>query len=123
MLQQPIKRHHLFGVSLFDLVSEEGEQATVPLLLVKALRNIEERAARTRDDLYDVYRLSADTSQIDAIKQRLNENGVELTNLDAYDLNSVAAVVKSFLRDLQDSVIPEDMYAELTWYVESSYMK
>ena len=83
-------RHHLFGVSLFDLYSSQmnsssnnssssdggggggGDEALsassqVPLLLVKAFRTIEERAYVSFEDLYDVYRLSSDTSKIDEV--------------------------------------------------------
>jgi hypothetical protein len=54
------------------------------------------------------------------IKQQLNENGIELTNFDQYDLNTIAAIVKTFLRDLQDSVIPEEMYERLIDSIQSS---
>jgi hypothetical protein len=113
---KPAPRHYIFGVSLFDLVPDfsEDKPDAVPLLLVKAFANIEERALLTHDDLYDVYRLSADTSKIDEIKQQINENGVELVQFGKYDLNTVAAIVKTFLRDLQNSVIPEEMYDTLT---------
>ena len=81
--------------------------------MIKAFKTIEDRAYINLEDLYDVYRLSADTSKIDEIKKQLNENGVELTQFDNYDLNTIAALVKHFLRDLQDSVIPEEMYSKL----------
>ncbi len=76
-------KHYLFGVSLFDLASDGDNQSSqgVPLLLVKAFRHIEERASQSGEDLYDAYRLSADTAKIDQIKQQLNENGIELTRL------------------------------------------
>jgi len=52
------------------------------MLLVKAFRHIEERAGQSGEDLYDAYRLSADTAKIDQIKQQLNENGIELTRYE-----------------------------------------
>ena len=116
-------KHHLFGVSLFDLITTQQQQSNesnVPFLLIKAFKTIEERAYTNQEDLYDVYRLSADTSKIDQIKQQLNENGIELTDFDNYDLNTIAAIVKSFLRDLQDSVIPEEMYEKLISSIQTS---
>ena len=104
-------KHYLFGVSLFDLNTDEISSA--PMLLVKAFTHIEETAARTSEDLYDAYRLSADTAKIDQIKQQLNENGIELTIFDRYDLNTICAIVKAFLRDLQNSVISEEIYIKL----------
>ena len=59
-------RHHLFGVSLFDLCSSESG---VPLLLVKAFCAIEKRAYVNFEDLYDVYRLSSDTNKIDEVSK------------------------------------------------------
>ena len=77
-------RHYLFGVSLFDLASSGDCDSCpgVPMLLVKAFRHIEERAGQSGEDLYDAYRLSADTAKIDQIKQQLNENGIELTRYE-----------------------------------------
>lgn len=83
------------------------------MLLAKAFTHIEDRASLTGEDLYDAYRLSADTAKIDQIKQQLNENGIELTRFESYDLNTICAIVKAFLRDLQNSVISEEIYVKL----------
>jgi hypothetical protein len=110
-----ISKHYLFGVSLFDLLntSTQQQQQFVPDLLVKAFKYIEEKSLITGEDLYDAYRLSSDTTKIEPIKQQLNENGIDLIRFERYDLNTIAAIVKSFLRDLQDSVIPEEIYTRL----------
>jgi hypothetical protein len=52
-------KHHLFGVSLFDLTSGqtsdgENDGSGVPAILVKAFKTIEERAYKDQEDLYDV---------------------------------------------------------------------
>jgi hypothetical protein len=107
----PIK-HYIFGVSLFDC-DKHSDNDGVPLLLVKAFKAIENRASLSGEDLYDVYRLSSDTNKIDKVKQQLNENGIELTRFEEYDLNTIAAIVKSFLRDLQNSALPEEIYSKL----------
>ena len=72
-----LNRHHLFGVSLFDLYSSSQMKelddvslevtSQLPLLLVKAFSTIEERAYINFEDLYDVYRLSSDTTKIDEV--------------------------------------------------------
>lgn len=106
-------------MSLFDLASPgDAEVNSIPPILTKCFREIEERALATSEDLYDVYRLSADTSKIDEIKQTLNETG-ELLQLGKYDLNTIAALVKTFLRDLQNSVIPEEMYEILIGRIQT----
>ena len=102
----PLIQYYVFGVSLSDLMNEY----MAPALLQKAFENIEKRALESNEDLYDAYRLSAETYKIDKFKQKLNENGVDLVQFTYYDLNTVAAIVKAFLRELQDSVIPEDEY-------------
>ena len=116
-LKSFINKHYLFGVSLFDLKIDTEKQ--VPLLLVKAFKHIEERALSTGEDLYDAYRLSAETAKIDQIKQQLNDNGIELTRFERYDLNSICAIVKAFLRDLQNSVISEEIYSKLIGCIET----
>ena len=40
-------------------------------------------------------------------------------NLDQYDLNTVASLVKAFLRDLQNSVIPEEIYERLVCRIQT----
>lgn len=100
-------QYYVFGVSLFDLMNEYVE---APALLQKAFNDIETRGVEFSEDLYDVYRLSADTKKVERLKQQLNENGVELTQFIFYDLNTIAAIVKAFLRELQNSVIPEEEY-------------
>lgn len=102
-------QYKVFGVNLSDLMNEY----IAPALLQKAFEDIEKRGLEKKEDLYDVYRLSADTRKIDKFKQQLNEHGVELVQFCYYDLNTVAAIVKAFLRELQDSVIPEDEYKSL----------
>ena len=97
----------------------ESNQIQTPLILTKCFREIEERALATGEDLYDVYRLSADTSKIEEIKQTLIETGCELIQMSNYDLNTLAAIVKTFLRDLQDSVIPEEMYELLVSRIQT----
>ena len=78
-----LSRHHIFGVSLFDLVATNQTSTAlfVPLFLVKTLRHIEITAQATGDDLYDVYRLSSDTVELEPIRQQINESGIELVNL------------------------------------------
>ena len=108
-----LKTNHIqyvvFGVNLSDLMNEYVE----PYLLQKAFEDIEKRGLENKEDLYDAYRLSADTRKIDKLKLQLNENSVELIQFCYYELNTVAAIVKAFLRELQDSVIPEDEYKSL----------
>ena len=104
-------KHFIVGVSLFDFTQDN--ELVVPPILVKSFSHIENRAYVNGDDLYDVYRLSSDTTKIMEIKAQLNENGVELTQFDRFDLNTIAAIVKWYLRDLQDSIVPEELYDKL----------
>ncbi|CAF0924191.1 unnamed protein product [Brachionus calyciflorus] len=106
------KKKIIFGANLIDLMSENTER-DAPDILIKLFKNIEDRALQNNEDLYDVYRLSADSIKVEKIKDFINENGLELTNFDHYDLNTVAALAKTFLRDLQESVIPESLYDKL----------
>jgi hypothetical protein len=108
-------------MSLIDLVGSTSgtDSLQVSLFLVKALRHIESKALASNEDLYDVYRLSSDTARLDHVRQMINESGVELISLDQFDLNTVASLVKSFLRDLQNSVIPEELYSKLVGKIQT----
>ncbi|RNA43297.1 phosphatidylinositol 3-kinase regulatory subunit alpha [Brachionus plicatilis] len=112
------RKNVIFGANLIELMSQEASDQA-PLFLARLFKNIEERALQNSEDLYDVYRLSADSAKIDKIKEFINENGLELINFDSYDLNTVAALVKSFLRDLQDSVLPECLYDRLVAKIQT----
>lgn len=108
------KPHHIFGVSLYELAnSMSGGESHVPKFLIKLCTHIEQRAYTNNDDLYDAYRLSSDTNTLEPIVTSINENGIELINLDQFDLNTICSLVKAFLRDLQNSVIPEEVYFKL----------
>lgn len=112
------KKNLIFGANLIETVYHDSS-IQVPAFLTRLFKNIEERAAQNSEDLYDVYRLSADSGKIDKLKEFINENGLELISLDSYDLNTVAALVKSFLRDLQDTVIPEYLYDKLVTKIQT----
>jgi hypothetical protein len=100
----------LFGANLFDF------GADVPLLLTKSCEYLERRAIESNLDLYDIYRLSSDTAKQNQFKQQLNETGIELTNYDLVDLNTIASIIKAFLRELQNSLVPEEDYARFMDY-------
>jgi hypothetical protein len=102
-------------VSLLDLANDEQQQndLPVPLFLVKTLRHIEDKAAAGGEDLYDAYRLSADTARLETARTLINETGIALIDLGQFDLNTLCSLLKSFLRDLQNTVIPEEVYAKL----------
>lgn len=101
-------KQYIFGLSLFDLMDSHEE---APELLIKAFKIIESRAKDTNEDLFEVYQLSTDTSTIVKLKEQIDQNGINLVNLEQYDLSMIGSIVKAFLRELQDSVIPEEEYS------------
>jgi hypothetical protein len=98
-----ILEHKVFGSNLIDSAQSN--------LLENIFHIIETNTHN--EDLYDAYRLSAESNKVHQIKKQINETGVDLIALESYDLITLASLAKAYLRDLQNSVIPEQFYEKL----------
>lgn len=108
----------VFGLALclqFDTASQ-----VAPILVERCTRTLEERAcADTALDLYKVYHSSPPIEQILELRQKLTED-VCKADLNPYTPQCIASVLKKFLRELPDSVIPVQWYDR---FLEASNMK
>lgn len=100
---------YAFGKSLcssFDVSA--GEMA--PLVLRRLVEELERQASLSRmTDVYRLYQLSTTNEQLEQLRKRLemNPNTVQLTE---YSPQCLVSMIKRFLRDLPDPVIPVQFY-------------
>ncbi|XP_063994479.1 uncharacterized protein LOC135172035 isoform X1 [Diachasmimorpha longicaudata] len=98
----------VFGLALcsqFDAASRKA-----PALVERCTLALEERAMIDGTlDLYKVYHNSSPNDQIIALRQALNQD-VYNTDLSSYNPYCIASVLKKFLRELPDPIIPVQWY-------------
>ncbi|XP_036142290.1 phosphatidylinositol 3-kinase regulatory subunit alpha isoform X2 [Monomorium pharaonis] len=98
----------VFGLALcsqFDTASHAA-----PILVERCTRALEEQAfADTTLDLYKVYHSSPPNEQTLKLRQKLNED-VCNTDLSMYTPQCITSILKKFLRELPDPVIPVQWY-------------
>ncbi|KZC12898.1 Phosphatidylinositol 3-kinase regulatory subunit alpha, partial [Dufourea novaeangliae] len=117
--ENPIQRiTPVFGLGLcaqFDTTVH-----TAPVLVERCIRILEEKAAEESTlDLYKLYHSSPSNEQTLELRQKLNED-VCNADLNSYTPQCIASVLKKFLRELPDPVIPVLFYDR---FIEASNVK
>ncbi|XP_014206200.1 phosphatidylinositol 3-kinase regulatory subunit alpha isoform X2 [Copidosoma floridanum] len=98
----------VFGLALCSQFDATTRSA--PPIVEKCTRALEERLNTDNLlDLYSIYHSSAPTEQTQELRQRLNED-VRNTDLNPYTPQCIASVLKKFLMELPDPVIPVQWY-------------
>ncbi|XP_015190692.1 PREDICTED: phosphatidylinositol 3-kinase regulatory subunit alpha-like isoform X2 [Polistes dominula] len=107
----------VFGLAL--CLQFETSSRSAPILVERCTRFLEERAyADTTLDLYKVY-CSKPNEQTLELRQNLDED-VRNADLDQYTPQCIASVLKMFLQELPDPVIPVQFYDR---FLEASNMR
>ncbi|XP_072751264.1 uncharacterized protein Pi3k21b [Anoplolepis gracilipes] len=108
----------VFGLALCSQFDTTNHAA--PILVERCTHALEERAlADTTLDLYKVYHSSPPNEQTLELRQKLNED-VYNADLSPYTPQCIASVLKKFLRELPDPVIPVQWYDR---FLEASSMR
>lgn len=112
MRQLPPFKDKIFGNTLVDAFFEEDNEA--PLVVVRLTQEIERQAKlKPRADLYKLYRWIIPVDDANELRAELNSNKREQimeVDLSKYEINSLTHVLKRFLRELPDSLIPGNFY-------------
>ncbi|XP_068939234.1 GEM-interacting protein isoform X3 [Petaurus breviceps papuanus] len=96
-------RTQLFGVDFLQLPRDFPEE--VPFLVIKCTTEIEHRALGVQG----IYRISGSRVRVERLCQAF-ENGWALVELSGNSPHDVTGVLKHFLKELTDSIIPSQLY-------------
>lgn len=103
------RRPRLFGGSLDDYVDATGE--AIPLIVTSTIRVLSQFALHHQG----IFRISGSQIEINAFKEAFERGEDPLCNVvDASDVNSVAGVLKLYLRELREPLFPIFLFDQLT---------
>uniref|UniRef100_A0A914XTQ9 Uncharacterized protein n=1 Tax=Panagrolaimus superbus TaxID=310955 RepID=A0A914XTQ9_9BILA len=103
------KRPRLFGGSLVDYVEATGEE--IPVVVTSCIRVLSQFALHHQG----VFRISGSQVEINNMKEAFEIGDDPLANSeDASDVNSIAGVLKLYLRELREPLFPVYLFEQLT---------
>ncbi|KAL8590212.1 hypothetical protein ACOMHN_010407 [Nucella lapillus] len=105
----------VFGSELSEEVEKSRMEA--PWAVVKCVQEIEQWCIEHKSEAISIYRISARTEEINEIKEAFNTGEQEKVNLGTYDVHCIAGVLKKYLRELPNPVIPVEVYYQ---FIEAS---
>ncbi|XP_014670283.1 PREDICTED: phosphatidylinositol 3-kinase regulatory subunit alpha-like isoform X2 [Priapulus caudatus] len=97
----------VFGVDLEKLFNSRDEPA--PLILMRCVEEIEARGKTQGKDLYETYRDTVSVKSLRLIRQAL-KNGVNKVDINQFEIQVLAGILKRFLRELPNPLIPCELY-------------
>ncbi|XP_041359629.1 phosphatidylinositol 3-kinase regulatory subunit alpha-like [Gigantopelta aegis] len=101
----------VFGSDLTEEVQKSHCQGA-PFVVAKCIEEIELWCQEHQTEALSVYRISAKTEDINAIKAAFSMGDPSQLNLSSYGVHSVAGVLKKYLRELPNPVIPVEFYSQ-----------
>ncbi|KAK0400253.1 hypothetical protein QR680_003423 [Steinernema hermaphroditum] len=102
------RRPRLFGGSLEEYVEKTGEQ--IPLVVTSSIRVISQYALHHQG----IFRVSGSQIEINTFKDIFERGEDALRDVvDASDVNSVAGVLKLYLRELREPIFPIYLFDQL----------
>ena len=119
-LQQPFAHKKVFNVTLPELLkshvklswSVDGDSKYIPVILKKFAFNIE------RKDIIEtvgLFRLAASSKETREYRDRIEKTGdVDFSKLDPSNNAVIWTLMKTFLREIPDSIVPISLFNNLT---------
>ncbi|CAG9534214.1 unnamed protein product [Cercopithifilaria johnstoni] len=109
LLSDGIRRPKLFGGSLDEYVEATGE--TIPLIIISTIRVLSQFALHHQG----IFRISGSQIEINTFREAFEKGEDPLRHVvDATDVNSIAGVLKLYLRELRESLFPMFLFDQLT---------
>uniref|UniRef100_A0A1I8ESZ7 Rho-GAP domain-containing protein n=1 Tax=Wuchereria bancrofti TaxID=6293 RepID=A0A1I8ESZ7_WUCBA len=109
LLSDGIRRPKLFGGSLDEYVEATGE--TIPLIITSTIRVLSQFALHHQG----IFRISGSQIEINIFREAFEKGEDPLRHVvDATDVNSIAGVLKLYLRELRESLFPIFLFDQLT---------
>uniref|UniRef100_A0A1I7VIS1 F-BAR domain-containing protein n=1 Tax=Loa loa TaxID=7209 RepID=A0A1I7VIS1_LOALO len=109
LLSDNIRRPKLFGGSLDEYVEATGE--TIPLIITSTIRVLSQFALHHQG----IFRISGSQIEINIFREAFEKGEDPLRHVvDATDVNSIAGVLKLYLRELRESLFPIFLFDQLT---------
>lgn len=115
-ISTPNRIHHVFGLGLCQQFN--ANELPAPQIVIILCNELEQKAMCDMNlDLYKLYRTTPPNyDEVNKLRDALNENLIN-TDLSAFSPECVATVLKKFLRELPDPIIPVMFYDK---FVETS---
>lgn len=107
-LERHVRFNSVFGLALCGQFNPK--ELSAPKLVILCVQEIESKAISNNSlDLYKLYRSMPPSDQLAELRQKINEDliKVEFSDFSPY---CVATILKKFLRELPDPVIPVQWY-------------
>lgn len=93
----------VFGVPLYKLDCGDGK---VPLVVDRLITTIEMHGLYTEG----IYRKSGVSSKVKELKTKMDEGDLEKVDFENYQVHVLAAVLKSFFRDMPEPLLTFEYY-------------
>lgn len=116
---EQMKKHRRFSFesnisAIFGLPLNEQFQlsssVSAPPLVIWCTTELEKRMKETGANLFEAYRRSSCTEEINQLKEALSTGSIEEVEPKQFETACIAATLKKYLRELPNPVIPEESY-------------
>lgn len=98
----------VFGIPLFKLDCGDGK---VPLVVDRLITTIEMHGLYTEG----IYRKSGVSSKVKELKVKMDEGALEKVDFENYQVHVLAAVLKSFFRDMPEPLLTFEYYDDFLY--------